>query len=198
MALLLRKLYYLKLQRDKARIQQKLEREKQEHLKREALLNEQKLVKLRNEQLRAELSGKSRELAGTALNIVYKNELLQNIRVEMNKLEGPDGKKLPAAKLKKIQKIIDEGMGDQHDWNRFENSFDEAHENYFKKLKEGYPELTPNDIKLSAYLRMNMSSKEIASLLNITVRSVELRRYRLRKKLNMEHDKNLVEFFMEL
>ncbi|WP_161888488.1 triple tyrosine motif-containing protein [Pontibacter russatus] len=198
LALLLRKLYYLKLQRDKARIEQKLEQEKQEHLKREALLHEQKLVKLRNEQLRSELSGKSRELASTALNIVYKNELLQNIRVEMHKLEDADGNRLPAARLRKIQKIIDEGMGDRHDWNRFENSFDEAHENYFKKLKEGYPELTPNDLKLSAYLRMNMSSKEIASLLNITVRSVELRRYRLRKKLNMEHDKNLVEFFMGL
>lgn len=198
LALLLRKLYYIKLQRDKARIQHKLEQEKQEHLKREALLNEQKLVKLRNEQLRTELSGKSRELASTALNIVYKNELLQNIRVEMHKLEDADGKKLPGTKLKKIQRIIDEGMGEQHDWNRFENSFDEVHENYFRKLKEGYPELTPNDLKLSAYLRMNMSSKEIASLLNITVRSVELRRYRLRKKLNMEHDKNLVEFFMEL
>ncbi len=89
-------------------------------------------------------------------------------------------------------------MGGQQDWNLFENSFDEAHENYFRKLKEEYPDLTPNDLKLSAYLRMNMSSKEISSLLNITVRSVELRRYRLRKKLNMEHDKNLVEFFMEL
>lgn len=198
LALLLRKLYYLKLQRDKARIQHKLEQEKQEHLKREALLHEQKLVKLRNEQLRTELSGKSRELASTALNIVYKNELLQNIRVEMNKLEDAEGKKLPAAKLKKIQRILDEGMGEQQDWNRFENSFDEVHENYFRKLKEDYPDLTPNDLKLSAYLRMNMSSKEIASLLNITVRSVELRRYRLRKKLNMEHDKNLVEFFMEL
>jgi ligand-binding sensor domain-containing protein/DNA-binding CsgD family transcriptional regulator len=198
LALLLRKLYHLKLQRDKARIQHKLEQEKQEHLKREALLNEQKIVKLRNEQLRTELSSKSRELANTALNIVHKNELLQNIRVEVNKLEDAEGKKLPTVKLRKIQKIIDEGMGEQHDWNLFENSFNEANENYFKKLKEGYPELTPNDLKLSAYLRMNMSSKEIASLLNITVRSVELRRYRLRKKLNMEHDKNLVEFFMEL
>ncbi|MCJ8166763.1 hypothetical protein MKJ04_18095 [Pontibacter sp. E15-1] len=198
LALLLRRLYHRKLQRDHARIQHRLEQEKQEHLQREALLNEQKIVKLRNEQLKAELSGKSRELANTALNIVSKNELLQNLRVEVNKLEDGDGKKLPAAKLRKIQKIIEEGMGDQQDWNLFENSFDEAHANYFKKLKEEYPDLTPNDLKLSAYLRMNMSSKEIASLLHITVRSVELRRYRLRKKLNMEHDKNLVEFFLEL
>ncbi|MHA6247486.1 triple tyrosine motif-containing protein [Pontibacter sp. CAU 1760] len=198
LALLLRRLYFRKLQRDQARMQYRMEQEKQEQLRQEALLHEQKLVKLRNEQLKSELSGKSRELANTALNIVYKNELLQNLKVELNKLEDSEGKKIPSAKLRKIQKIIEEGMGEKQDWMLFEKSFDEAHENYFRKLKEGYPELTPNDLKLSAYLRMNMSSKEIASLLNITVRGVELRRYRLRKKLNMEHDKNLVEFFMEL
>ncbi|MFD2999664.1 triple tyrosine motif-containing protein [Pontibacter toksunensis] len=198
LALLLRKLYYKKLQQDKERIQQKLEEEKQEHLRQEALLNEQKIVKLRNEQLRAELAGKSRELASTALHIVCKNELLQNISNEVNTLQDANGNRLPAKKLRKIQSIITEGMSDQHDWDIFEHSFNEANENYFMKLKEGHPELTPNDLKLCAYLRMNMSSKEIASLLNITVKSVELRRYRLRKKLNMEHDKNLVEFFMEL
>ncbi|MGV3639636.1 MAG: helix-turn-helix transcriptional regulator, partial [Adhaeribacter sp.] len=91
-----------------------------------------------------------------------------------------------------------ESMTDEHDWNLFENSFNEAHENYFKKLKAGHPDLTPNDLKLCAYLRMNMSSKEMASLLNITVRGVEIRRYRLRKKLNLDHEKNLAEFLMEL
>ena len=61
-----------------------------------------------------------------------------------------------------------------------------------------HPDLVPNDLKLCAYLRMNMNSKEMASLLNISLRGVEIRRYRLRKKLNLEHDKNLVEFLMEL
>ncbi|WP_347158660.1 hypothetical protein [Pontibacter chitinilyticus] len=192
-----KRLYALKLQRDKARIQQVLEQEKQEHLRQEALLNEQKIVKLKNEQLQSELAGKSRELASTALNIVYKNELLQNIRQEVDQLQDEKGLRLPEKKLRKIQKIIDEGMSDERDWLIFENSFNEANENYFKKLREEYPELTPNDLKLCALLRMNMSSKEMASLLNITVRSVELRRYRLRKKLNMEHDQNLVGFIME-
>ncbi|HWK99165.1 MAG TPA: LuxR C-terminal-related transcriptional regulator, partial [Parapedobacter sp.] len=68
----------------------------------------------------------------------------------------------------------------------------------FKKLKADHPELVPNDMKLCAYLRMNMSSKEIASLLNITTRGVEIRRYRLRKKLNLAPGKNLTEFLMEV
>ncbi|WP_374166751.1 helix-turn-helix transcriptional regulator [Arcticibacter sp. MXS-1] len=94
--------------------------------------------------------------------------------------------------------MINEGVNDERDWNVFEKSFNETHENFFKKLKSQYPELVPNDLILCAYLRMNMSSKEIASLLNISLRGVEIRRYRLRKKLNLEHDKNLAEFFMQL
>jgi DNA-binding CsgD family transcriptional regulator len=66
----------------------------------------------------------------------------------------------------------------------------------FKKLKAQHPDLVPNDLKLCAFLHMNMSSKEMASLLNISLRGVEIRRYRLRKKLNVPHDKNLVEFLM--
>jgi len=89
-------------------------------------------------------------------------------------------------------------MTDERDWNLFESSFNEAHESFFKKLKVHHPDLVPNDLKLCAYLRMNMNSKEMASLLNISLRGVEIRRYRLRKKLNLEHDKNLVEFLMEL
>ncbi|WP_089320602.1 triple tyrosine motif-containing protein [Pontibacter ummariensis] len=193
-----RLLYNKKLQRDHQRIEEQMEKEKQEQLRQEAMLHEQKLVKLRNEQLKSELSSKSRELASTALNIVNKNEMLQNISHELNKLQDAEGNRLPEKQLKKIQKIITEGMSSQNDWELFEKSFNETNANYFKKLKEGYPELTPNDLKLCAYLRMNMCSKEIASLLNITVRGVELRRYRLRKKLNMEHDKNLVEFVMEI
>lgn len=89
-------------------------------------------------------------------------------------------------------------MNDERDWNLFEKSFNEAHENFFKKLKAQHPELVPNDLKLCAYLRMNMSSKELSSLLNISLRGVEIRRYRLRKKLEIPHDKNLVEFLIEL
>jgi DNA-binding CsgD family transcriptional regulator len=100
--------------------------------------------------------------------------------------------------LRKIQKVINDGMNDERDWNLFEDSFNEAHESFFKKLKAQYPDLVPNDLKLCAYLRMNMSSKEMSSLLNITLRGVEIRRYRLRKKLNVPHDKILTEFLMEL
>ena len=195
---LFKHLYRLKLKRHQEHIHQKLQAEKEEFLKQEAIANEQEIVKIKNEQLQSELAGKSRELANSAMNIVYKNELLQKISGEISHLKDSSGKKLPDDQLRKIQKVIDEGMTDERDWNLFESSFNEAHESFFKKLKTHHPDLVPNDLKLCAYLRMNMNSKEMASLLNISLRGVEIRRYRLRKKLNLEHDKNLVEFLMEL
>jgi DNA-binding CsgD family transcriptional regulator len=190
--------YRQKLIRHQEHIHKKLQKEKEEFLKQESIANEQQIVTIRNEQLQSELAGKSRELANSAMNIVYKNELLQKISDAITHLKDSSGKKLPDDQLRKIQKVIDDGMTDERDWNLFESSFNEAHESFFKKLKHEHPDLVPNDLKLCAYLRMNMNSKEMASLLNISLRGVEIRRYRLRKKLNLEHDKNLVEFLMEL
>jgi DNA-binding CsgD family transcriptional regulator len=190
--------YRLKIRRHQHHIHEKLQKEHEEYLKQEALANEQRIVKIKNEQLQADLAGKSRELAASAMNIVYKNELLQKISDEIAHLKDSSGKPLSPDQLKRLQKVINDGMSDERDWNLFENSFNEAHESFFKKLKAQHPDLVPNDLKLCAYLRMNMSSKEMASLLNISLRGVEIRRYRLRKKLNLEHDKNLVEFLMEL
>ena len=193
-----RHFYQLNLKKHQAEIQEKLQHEQNEFLKQKAAANEQQIVKIKNEQLQADLAGKSRELANSAMNLVYKNELLQKISEELAHLKDNTGKHLAEDQLRRIQKVINEGMNDERDWNIFERSFNEAHENFFKKLKAGHPDLVPNDLKLCAYLRMNMSSKEMASLLNISLRGVEIRRYRLRKKLNLEHDKNLTEFLIEL
>lgn len=190
--------YSLKLIRHQHRIQDKLQKEKEDFLKQEAIANEQQIIKIQTEKLQSDLESKSRELANSAMNIVYKNELLQKISDEISHLRDDAGKKLPDEQLRKIQKVINEGMTDERDWNLFESSFNEAHESFFVKLKSHHPDLVPNDLKLCAYLRMNMNSKEMASLLNISLRGVEIRRYRLRKKLNLGHDKNLVEFLMEL
>ncbi|GAA4782690.1 hypothetical protein GCM10023231_07950 [Olivibacter ginsenosidimutans] len=196
--LVLRNTYRYKLQKHRDEVRQKMLMAQEERLKQEAIENEQRLVKLKNSQLEKELASKNRELANSAMNIVYKNELLNNVHDELLQLKDGEGRKLSGDQLKKISKIIDDARSDERDWNLFEESFNEAHENFFKKLKINYPELVPNDLKLCAYLRMNMSSKEIASLLNITTRGVEIRRYRLRKKLNLEHDRNLTEFLLEI
>lgn len=193
-----KRIYEAKLKKDQQAITSKLQAEKEVFLKKEAEATEKQIIKLQTEKLQAELASKNRELANSAMSLVYKNELLQKISEEMTKLKDENGKKLSEDQLRKIQKVIDDGMNDERDWNLFESSFNEAHESFFKKLKVNHPDLVPNDLKLCAYLHMNMSSKEMASLLNISLRGVEIRRYRLRKKLEVPHDKNLVEFLMEL
>ena len=82
------------------------------------------------------------------------------------------------------------------DKNLFESSFNEVHEKFLLKLKADFPELSPADLKLAAYLKMNLTSKEIAPLFNISLRGLENKRYRLRKKLQLPNDANLLDFFI--
>ncbi|TDS17508.1 ligand-binding sensor domain-containing protein [Sphingobacterium paludis] len=193
-----RKMIIEKIKRDKLEIRNKLQLRQQELLRKESEQNEKKLMELKNEQLTTELEAKNRELANAATNIVYKNELLNNLHEELLNVKDRDGKKLSQDQLQKVNKLIDNARSDERDWDLFEKSFNESHENFFKKLKTDYPGLSPNDLKLCAYLRLNMSSKDMASLMNITTRGIEIRRYRLRKKFNLPTEKNLSEFLLEL
>lgn len=193
-----RNYYEKRLEEQQRKFKAKMLADQEARLAKESEENERKLMALKNHQLEQELASKNRELANTAMNIVYKNEMLNNLHHELTNLNDSNGNKLSSDQLRKVSKLIDEAHSDDRDWDLFEKSFNEAHENFFKKLKSDYPALVPNDLKLCAYLRLNMSSKEIASLLNISTRGVEIRRYRLRKKLNLPTEKNLTEFLLEL
>lgn len=92
---------------------------------------------------------------------------------------------------------IDGHLSSEEDWDVFKANFNQLHDQFFKRLKEEYPELTPGDLRLAAYLKMNLSSKEVAPLLNISLRGVENKRYRLRRKLQLEPEANLAEFLMQ-
>jgi len=159
--------------------------------------NEKEIIRLKNIQLENELVTKNRELSNSATNMIYKNELLNKLQTELQNLKDQEGIKISSTQLNKLNKIVEDVQSDNRDWDIFERSFNDAHENFFKKLKLDFPDLVPNDLKLCAYLRLNMSSKEIATLLNISTRGVEIRRYRLRKKLGIPTDKNLTEFLLE-
>jgi len=170
----------------------------EELLKQEAIRAQQHLIEIKNKQLEQELYNKNKELTNATMNIVQKNELLNALNHELLQLKDENGNKLQPEQLQKVAKILKNAYEDNMDWHLFEQSFNETHENFFKKLKHQFPELMPNDLKLCAYLRLNMSSKEIASLLNITTRGVEIRRYRLRKKLNITTEQNLTDFLMNI
>ncbi|SDC62250.1 triple tyrosine motif-containing protein [Williamwhitmania taraxaci] len=189
----------------------KLEKEKEKELKsqeeayeREALIAEKEIIKLRNEKLQAEIEtkkidvdGKNRELASIALHITHKNEFLSKIKVKLEAV----AKKLSLVSQREVMELIqtiDSDIKLDNEWQRFELHFDEVHDNFLKKIKETYPTLTPHELKMCAYLRLNMSTKDIAQMLNITVRGVEISRYRLRKKLGIESETNLIDFMLSL
>ena len=92
--------------------------------------------------------------------------------------------------------MIERQIASEDEWNRFETHFEQTHQDYLKRLKSDYPHLTQSDLKLCAYMRLNISSKQIAQLLNISLRGVEVRRYRLRKRLNLSTEENLYEFLL--
>lgn len=186
--------YLKRIQTHQRRIQSKM----QEQLEEEQRRNEQNLTEIRNEQLRKDVERKSEELANSAMNMLHKNELLETIKGELEKLRKEMGPDSGTKQYRSLVQLIDRNLADEHSWDIFESNFNDVHDYFFKKLLESYPNLTSGDLKLAAYLRMNLSSKEIAQLLNITVRSVELKRYRLRGKLTLPTEQNLNEFLIKI
>lgn len=162
---------------------------KQHLLKQSA--NEKLIVRIKNEKLEQDIEGKNRELAISTMSIIKKNEVLHNIKKELKKgqLES-DGRS--------VIKLIDKNLTDSKDWKFFEDAFNNADKDFLDKIKNLHPKLTPNDLRFSTYLRLNLSSKEIAPLLNISVKSVETRRYRLRKKMNLSHEESLVSYILDI
>jgi len=158
---------------------------------------DQEIFKLQNEKLQAEISHKNMQLADSTMAMMKKNEVLIEIKSELEKQKEELGTRYPARYLQRLTTLIDKNISNDNDWEMFESLFDQAHENFFKRIKQSFPDLTQSDLKLCAYLKLNLSSKEIAPLLNISIRGVEIRRYRLRKRLALPLEKNLVEFIMQ-
>ena len=155
------------------------------------LESSQKLMKLNNEKLKLDIESKNRELAISTMSLIKKNEFLNDIKNELKDKEGVQD-------LKKVIKIIDKNLNNTDDWKLFEEAFNNADKDFLKHIKSLHPNLTPNDLRLCAYLRLNLTSKEIAPLLNISYRSVEVKRYRLRKKIDLPHESSLTSYILEL
>ena len=153
---------------------------------------QKEIIQLRNTQLKNDIESKNRELAIATMNMIKKNETLNSIKQELQK------QKTEKQDVKPVIRLIDRNINNAEDWKFFEEAFNHADKDFFKKVKELHPQLTANDLRLCAYLRLNLSSKEIAPLLNISVRSVEIKRYRLRKKISLAREINLNDYFLNL
>jgi DNA-binding CsgD family transcriptional regulator len=184
-------LIHLNYKRHYKKKQQQIIDQKQREFKLTSLENEQEIMRLKNEKLKNEVESKNRELTISTMSIINKNEILNSIKKQLLEQNSADS-------CKHVIKTIDTNINNKKDWEFLEEAFNNADKNFLKKIKQTHPELTPNDLRFCAYLRLNLSSKEIAPLLNISVRSVEIKRYRLRKKLNLLHEKSLIEYILEV
>lgn len=153
--------------------------------------------KLQAEKTELELASKKRELVSTTLNLVKKNETITQIKEQLIELKKEASLPPLNQKIQKlIQKLQQEEVQDEG-WEQVMFHFNQIHGDFFERLKTQYPKLTPKDLKMCAYLRMNLSTKEMTSLLNVTTRGVEASRYRLRKKFGLTKEENLTEFLMQ-
>lgn len=180
------------IQRQKKRLEQREQayREKSD-------LSEKEIAYLRNESLKKEMIFKNKELANATMHLIQKNKTLTHLKIDLSKLI----RSIPAAKeenqiASNILKRINKDLRSDKQWEVFNTYFDDVHQDFVTRLKHQYPDLTPKELRLCAYLRMNISSKEIAPLMNISTRGVEISRYRLRKKLNLNQDTNLTNFIL--
>ncbi|SDH22711.1 Two component regulator propeller [Dyadobacter soli] len=158
--------------------------------------NEKEIIKLKNEKLEAEILHKNTDLATSAMHLVQKAELLSKLKTDLVKITKSAEDDKINDDLKKMIKVVGDENKVDKDWGQFSKHFDSVHSNFLIALKEKYPNLTANELKMAAYLRMNLSSKEIAQLMNISLRGVEVSRYRLRKKLQLPTDVNMFNFFL--
>jgi DNA-binding CsgD family transcriptional regulator len=155
------------------------------------LENNQQVMRLKNEQLSENFDAINKELAASTMNLISKNELLEFIKADLKKTASDENKS-----IKSVITTINRNITGKDSWSVFKEAFENTDKDFFKKIKELHPSLTSNDLRLCAYLRLNLSSKEIAPLLNISVRSVEIKRYRLRKKMDLSHDQGLAEYIL--
>jgi len=158
---------------------------------------EQKIIALQNEKLESELTVKSKELAASTISLIKKNELLASIKEELTLQKKTLGAVYPNKYYEKLIRILNENLSSEDDWAVFQTNFDRIHENFFRNLHASFPELTSNDLRFCAYLRLNLTSKDIAHLMNISLKGVELARHRIRKKIGIPSTKSLTEFMIE-
>lgn len=156
----------------------KIEREKQEEI------------------YKQEIEFKKKELASQTLHLVQKNTFIQELKENLEKIKrSPE---LFKVEFRRIVMLLKKESAEDKDWEVFKSYFTEVHNNFDHKIKEIYPDISEKEMRLASFLRMNLATKEIASMLNVLPESVLKSKYRLKKKLNLEKEVDLNQFLSEL
>lgn len=169
---------------------------KENELERVTHQTQQEIARLQHEKLESELMHLNKELGTSTFHLLNKNEFISGIKVSVNGILKKENNQELKKELLKIVHEIEQNIATDSDWEQFQIHFDRVHGDFAQRFRQRHPNLSPQEIKLSSYLRMNLSTKEIAQLLHISVRGVEISRYRLRKKLGLEREVNLQEYIL--
>lgn len=181
--------YRRKAEKEKRRIE-RIKQVQVDKLEKENLKQSQLILELEKDKLEIELKEKDKRLAFITMNGVKRNNLMNELKQEIQEAEQFDQSKEAKQTIRKILKKIESELDNNEDWEIFEKYFNVVFGGLLERLVLKYPQLTQGDLKLLAYLKLNLSNKEIANLLNISYRSVEMSKYRLRKKLDLEANDN--------
>ena len=156
--------------------------------------------KLREQELKNQLEFKNKELTSFTINFIQKNELLAKLKaISENLLKTSHNlNEDQRADLNRVNRTISLNLNREKDWADFRLHFENVHNDFFKILKYRFSDLTGNDLKISAMIRLNLNMKETANIMGISSESIKKSRYRLRKKFNLEHEDNLFDFLMEI
>lgn len=153
--------------------------------------------KLQEEELKKEIQYKSKQLTTHALNMMQKNTLMQEIQEGMIEI-GKNAKSENKAALNRLKMLIKKNLRSEKDWDLFKLYFEDVNKNFYDDLGKLSSDLTSNDLKLCALLKLNMNIKESASVLNIEPASVKTARYKLRKKLGLHPEEGLIDFIRKI
>lgn len=164
------------------------------------ILNEQELsmIQMENQLLGSKLEAKRREFVNVALNITEQRSFLENLSEKLEEIQHEKDEIVCKERLNETILLIKQKMSFSDETEQFYGMVEQVHKDFQAKLELRFPGLTEQEKKLATLLRINLSSKEIASLMNITTKSVEIARYRLRKKLDLPGGENLSQFLSNL
>lgn len=178
--------------------QRRLYLEKEARIRQEQFDLEKEIERLKNEKLKIQILSKDKELVTNSLQVVKKNKILNGIIHKLKDINTETFDESSKFQFTKLNKSIVKEVNADHSWKDLEKHIKNVHFDFLKRLKEKCPDISPRELDLSTYLLMNMSTKEIAEIMNISGGGVELARYRLRKKLDLNKKENLIGYLMSI
>lgn len=161
-------------------------------------VREARYLRMMNEKLLDEIKQKNAELLTQTSFTIQRNELTQKLKSVIDEFFSKNNQLTLQPLYRKMNELLNNNMNSENDWKAFLIQFEQKHDGFFKHLKEMHPQLTQNDLRLCACLKLNLDTKDIASLMNLSVRAIENNRYRLRKKLHLPPTQNLNEYFLKI